>query len=90
MVFFFGNFLYIILYMMESTICLCSLLTNVDGAQKLCKWFTQLLLAVEYLHSNFVLHRDLKVLALWLSFITKRVNPFYYSEVPLLKFCYSL
>jgi serine/threonine protein kinase len=30
-------------------------------SQKLLKWFAQLVLAVDYLHSNYVLHRDLKV-----------------------------
>ncbi|KAK9027487.1 hypothetical protein V6N11_067320 [Hibiscus sabdariffa] len=56
-----GGDIFLLGYEMQST----PMIVNI--VQKLCKWFVQLLLAVEYLHSSFVLHRDLKCSNIFLT-----------------------
>ncbi|KAI9080753.1 hypothetical protein K1719_037266 [Acacia pycnantha] len=68
---------------MEKEDCLCIITGYCEGGnmaeivkrargsffseEKICKWMTQLLLAVDYLHSNRVLHGDLKWSNIFLS-----------------------
>ncbi|KAK9725741.1 hypothetical protein RND81_05G165900 [Saponaria officinalis] len=68
---------------LDKECCVCIVTSNIEGGnmaeiikkakgaifseERVCKWMTQLLLAVDYLHSNRVLHGDLKCSNIFLT-----------------------